>query len=66
VTVGGFVGINTLLFEVGDTIRGKEISEGEVTIRIAEHTRLNDKEPGPWSYQELLNIPVEYLELLNE
>jgi hypothetical protein len=63
VTVGGIVGIKTLSFNVGDTVLGNEITEGMVTIRIAHHTYLNDGPPTSASYQELLNIPLEYLML---
>ena len=61
VTVGGVVGIKTLSFNVGDTVLGREITEGMVTIRIAHHTSLNDGPPGSTSYQEFLNIPLECL-----
>jgi len=61
VTVGGVVGIKTLSFKVGDTILGSETTGGMVTIRIAEHSYLNEGPPSSASYQEFLNIPLEYL-----
>ena len=66
ITVGGFIGITEKCFSNDDTIVGFEETEGMITTRIAEHTYLNDKPPGPWSYQEFMNIPSEYLELLND
>jgi hypothetical protein len=61
VTVGGFVGIKTLSFNVGDRITGNEKTAGMITTRIAEHSYLNDGPPSSASYQEFLNIPSEYL-----
>lgn len=61
VTVGGFVGISEKCFNVGDMVSGKEAIEGQVTIRIAEHSVLNEGRPGPNSYQEYLNVPSENL-----
>jgi hypothetical protein len=66
VTVGGFVGITEKCFNVGDTVSGKVVIQGLVNIRIAGHSVLNEGPPSPNSYQEFLDVPSEYLELIIE
>jgi hypothetical protein len=63
VTVGGVVGIAEKCFEIGDTAVGYEKTKGTITIRIAEHSSLNDGPPTSASYQEFLDVPSDYLEL---
>ena len=62
VTVGGFVGIMTKSFAVGDIYEGKQKSDG-IEIRIAKHTALQTSQPSNTSYQEFLTVPNEYLGL---
>ena len=64
ITVGGVVGITEKVFNVGDTVLGEEKNEGKVTIRIAKHAEFNEGPPSNMSYQEYLDVPSEYLELL--
>ena len=61
VTVGGVVGLAEKCFEIGDIVTGKEIKTGKLTIRIAEHSTLNDGAPNSASYQEFLDVPLNYL-----
>ncbi|QBN20088.1 hypothetical protein [Flavobacterium nackdongense] len=63
VTVGGVVGLAEKCFKIGDIVSGKEINAGKITIRIAEHSSLNDGPPSSASYQEFLDVPLNYLEL---
>lgn len=62
ITVGGVVGVSDRTFKVGETFKGKDNGE-TIEIRIAEHSKLNDDCPNSWCYQELLNVPKEYLKL---
>ena len=66
VTVGGFVGLAEKCFKIGDIAVGEERIEGKVTIRIAEHSYLNDGPPSNTSYQEFLDVPSNYLEVLKK
>jgi hypothetical protein len=66
VTVGGVVGIAEKCFNPGDTVIGKEASEGKVSIRIAAHSDWNDGPARPDSFQEYLNVPSENLRILNK
>mgnify|MGYP005864027173 FL=1 len=60
ITVGGVVGITERTFEIGEIFTGRE--QGNIiTIRIAEHSELNDDCPNSWCYQELLDVPREFL-----
>jgi len=61
VTVGGFIGITERTFEIGETYKGTNQGNGTVIIRIAEHSKLNDDCPNSWCYQELLDVPSEFL-----
>ena len=63
VTVGGFVGIAERCFEIGDVVTGYKKNEATITIRIAEHSRLNEGPPTSASYQELLDVPSYFLKL---
>lgn len=63
VTVGGVVGLAEKCFKIGDIVSGKEINTGKITIRIAEHSSLNDGPPSSASYQEFLDVPLNYLEI---
>jgi serine/threonine protein kinase len=51
-------------YKIGDIVSGKEITSGKLTIRIAEHSTLNDGPPSSASYQEFLDVPLNYLEVL--
>jgi hypothetical protein len=64
VTVGGFVGITERTFEVGEIYTGTKKGNDMITIRIAEHSELNDDCPNSWCYQELLDVPREFLRLV--
>jgi len=63
ITVGGFVGITERTFEAGEVYSGTDLGGETITIRIAEHTELNDDCPNSWCYQELLEVPREFLKL---
>lgn len=63
VTVGGVVGITERCFEIGDLVVGYKKNEDTITIRIAEHNPLNDGPPSSASYQELLDVPSDFLRL---
>jgi len=64
VTVGGFIGLAEKCYKIGDIVVGSEKSEGKITIRIAEHSSLNDGPPSSASYQEFLDVPSNYMELI--
>ena len=64
VTVGGFVGITERTFEIGEIYTGTEKGNDTITLRIAEHSELNDDCPNSWCYQELLDVPREFLKLV--
>jgi len=61
VAVGGVVGIAEKCYKIGDIVTGKEIKPGKLTVRIAEHSALNDGPPSSASYQEFLDVPLNYL-----
>jgi len=65
VTVGGVVWkyLNGF-FEIGETYSATDQSTNIITIRIAEHSERNDDCPNSWCYQELLDVPREFLQLL--
>ncbi len=63
VTVGGVIGVTERCFEVGDAVTGQRKDANTITIRIAEHTQRNEGPPGSASYQELLDVPSEFLKL---
>ncbi|WKK77190.2 hypothetical protein QYS49_08315 [Marivirga salinae] len=64
VTVGGIVGVRERTFEIGEMYKGVDIEEDSITIRIAEHTRLNDDCPNTSCYQEFLEVPRDFLKLV--
>ena len=64
VTVGGVVGISERTFEIGERYTGIDQGNNLITIRIAEHSELNDDCPNPQCYQELLDVSREFLRLL--
>ena len=64
VTVGGVVGISERTFEIGEVYTGTDEGNGLITIRIAEHSELNDDCPNSWCYQEFLDVPSEFLKLV--
>ena len=66
VTVCGYVGITEKCFNIGDTVVGKVVTQGQVNIRIAGHSILNEGPPSPNNYQEYLNVPSDYLILIKE
>ena len=64
ITVGGVVGISERTFEIGEVYSATGQSADSITIRIAEHSELNDDCPNSSCYQELLKVPSEFLKLL--
>lgn len=64
VTVGGFVGIYKRAFEIGEKYIGTDQGNDLITIRIAEHSKLNDDCPNSSCYQELLEVPRQFLRLV--
>lgn len=63
VVVGGVAGTANRTFTADEIYEGTD-SEGEtITIRIAEHSELNEDCPNSWCYQEFLNVPREFLKL---
>lgn len=63
VTVGGVVGVNERTFEKGESYKGTDEGKKTITIRIADHSELNDNCPNSWCYQEFLEVPREFLKL---
>ena len=63
VTVGGVVGITERTFEIGEIYTGTDQGNDVITIRIADHSELNNDCPNSWCYQELLDVPSEFLKL---
>lgn len=64
VTVGGVVGIQDRTFKVGESYSGIDEGKDGITIRIAEHSALNDNCPSNTCYQEFLEVPRVYLKLV--
>ena len=64
VAVGGVVGISERTFKIGEFYTGIAKGSEMITIRIAERSELNDDCPNSWCYQELLNVPSEYLKMV--
>ncbi len=64
VTVGGVVGITERIFEIGEVYNGTDEGEETITIRIAEHSELNDDCPNSLCYQEFLEVPREFLKIV--
>lgn len=65
VTVGGVVGVAERTFEIGEVYSGSRSGESRTLLRIAEHTKQNEDCPNPWCYQEFLEVPNNYLRILN-
>jgi ATP/ADP translocase len=65
VTVGGFIGVYKRTFKVGEKYSATKESKDVITLRIAEHSELNDDCPNSWCYQELLDVPRKFLKLVN-
>ena len=65
VTVGGVVGIMDRNFEIGETYDGTDEGGGTISIRIAEHSELNEDCPNSWCYQEFLAVPKSYLKRID-
>jgi hypothetical protein len=61
IVVGGVVGIKKKCYKVNDTVTAESIRDSSIIIRIAQHNELNDTS-GPSNFQELLEIPLEFLE----
>ena len=65
VVVGGVVGIMKRTFEVGTVWEGVSEDGNTVTIRIAKYSELN-KVLSNTSRQDVLKVPIEYLEKTND
>jgi len=63
VTVGGFIGIKEKCFAIGDEVKGRKIDKTTISIRIAEHTKGNEKPANSATYQEWLNVPISNLKM---
>jgi hypothetical protein len=61
VTVGGVIGIAEKCFKMGDVVVGYKKTDHVITIRIAEHTSINEGPPNNLNYQEFLDVSVDYL-----
>jgi hypothetical protein len=64
VTVGGVVGVAEKCFNIGDVFVGYKKTKEVITIRIAEHSPVNEGPVNSASYQEFLDVPVDYLLVL--
>ncbi len=64
VTVGGVVGIAEKCFETGEAVSGLKNGD-HITIRIAGPSPLNEGPPSSASFQEFLDVPSSYLQLVN-
>jgi len=62
VTVGGIIGIQEKCYEIGDIVTAESKSDTFIMVRIADGPQINDK-VGPWSFQELLEVPLTYVEV---
>ena len=60
VTLGGVVGIKKQCYEIGEEVLAVSKSDTTIKIRIANGPQINNT-PGPWSFQEFLEIPLDYL-----
>jgi hypothetical protein len=65
IVVGGVVGIKKKCYKVNDIVTAETIRDSSIIIRIAQHNELNDTK-GPTNFQELLEIPLEFLEEKND
>ncbi|MEP1490419.1 MAG: hypothetical protein ABJK28_18510 [Algibacter sp.] len=64
VTVGGIIGVTERVFEIGEIYKGTDEGKETITIRIAEHSELNDDCPNSWCYQEFLEVPREFFKFI--
>lgn len=64
ITVGGILGVTERIFKIGEVYMGMDNGNKTITIRIAEHTQLNDDCPNSWCYQEFLEVPREFLKFI--
>ena len=64
ITVGGVVGTIERKFEVGEVYGGTDEGIATITIKIAEHSELNENCPNNLCYQEFLRVPRGYLKLV--
>lgn len=64
ITVGGAVGITERTFEIGEVYEGIDYGGKTITIRIVEHTELNEDCPNSWCYQEFLEVLRQFLKLI--
>jgi hypothetical protein len=64
ITVGGVVGISKVTFKKGESYKGTDDGKETITIRIAEHSELNNNCPNSWCYQEFLEVPREFLKIV--
>ena len=64
ITVGGIVGVVERTFYVGEVFSGSDKGEANITLRIAKHTKNNENCPNPWCYQEFLEVPRTFLQLV--
>jgi hypothetical protein len=62
VTVGGAQGLSSKTFNAGETIDGQML-DGSISVRIAPHSAVNEGAPSNMSYQEFVNIPMEYIDV---
>jgi len=65
ITVGGIVGIMERTFEIGEIYKATDKEEDTITIRIAEHSELNDDCPNSSCYQEFLEVPMAFLKFVD-
>lgn len=64
VTVGGIIGVIERKFEIGEVYTGTDKGSGLIKIRIAEPSERNNDCPNSWCYQEFLEVPKEYLNIV--
>ncbi len=63
VTVGGVIGVAEKCFKIGDVVVGSKKTKEIIAIRIAERSPINEGPANSASYQEFLDVPVDYLRL---
>ncbi len=64
VMVGGVVGISEKCFKLGDNVKGTQIEDGAIRVRIAAHSVVNEGPPSSNFFQEFLDIPSQNLKLV--
>ncbi|NMM47753.1 hypothetical protein [Marinigracilibium pacificum] len=65
ITVGGVVGIEDRTFIIGEIYKGTVLDSETIKIKIAESSEMNKNCPNSWCYQEYVNVPKEYLKLVD-